>query len=55
MTLPYWHRSLGILLIILGIYVFSTGEHVSGYSKGYEECANNIVKLIEQKKNEHEN
>lgn len=32
-SFPYWHRSLGVLLMIIGVYVFSIGEHISAIRK----------------------
>jgi len=51
-SLPYWHRSLGVLLLVVGVYVFSIGEYVSGYSKGMEEGADAVINLIKEKSNE---
>ncbi len=48
-SLPYWHRSLGILFMIAGVYVLSIGEHVSGYSKGLDDGADRIINLIKEK------
>lgn len=32
--LPYWYRALGLLLVVVGILVYSIGEQVKGYSDG---------------------
>lgn len=53
-SLPYWHRSLGILLMIAGVYTFSIGEHVSGYSKGLNDGADRVINLIKEKESNHE-
>lgn len=34
--LPYWHRGLGLLLIVIGLILFNVGEYAAGYSKGLE-------------------
>lgn len=48
-SLPYWHRLLGVLLVIAGVYVFSIGEHVSGYSQGFKDGADRVINLIKEK------
>lgn len=53
-SLPYWHRSLGVLLVIAGVYVFSIGEHVSGYSQGFKDGADRVINLIKEKESNHE-
>lgn len=35
-SLPYWHRSLGVLLLIIGVYIFTIGEYATGYKKGLD-------------------
>ena len=31
-SLPYWHRALGVVLIVAGCLVYNIGEHMSGYN-----------------------
>lgn len=52
MSFPYWHRSLGVLLMIIGVYVFSIGEHISGYTKGLNDGADRVINLIKEKDHE---
>lgn len=33
-SLPYWHRSVGLFLIIVGFVFFNIGEHSKGYAEG---------------------
>lgn len=55
--LPFWHRSLGIFLAILGFLIYNIGEHMKGYSdglkKGEEMTWDAINKVIKDKK-DHE-
>ena len=51
-SFPYWHRSLGVLLMIIGVYVFSIGEHISGYTKGLNDGADRVINLIKEKDHE---
>lgn len=39
-SLPYWHRSLGVLLLIIGVYIFTIGEYATGYKKGLDKGVN---------------
>lgn len=52
--LPFWHRSLGIFLGIIGFLVYNIGEHTKGYSdglkKGVEITWEEINKVINDKK-----
>lgn len=50
-SLPYWHRSVGVLLMLVGIYVFSIGEHVSGYIKGLKDGENDVIEILNEKGN----
>ena len=35
-SLPYWHRALGVVLIVAGCLVYNIGENVAGYKKGLD-------------------
>lgn len=48
-SLPFWHRSVGILLLVIGVYVFSIGEHVTGYKKGFDEGADKAIEILNKK------
>lgn len=47
--LPYWHRSLGLLLLILSFLVYNIGERAKGYSDGFNECLKTTIGIIEKK------
>ena len=32
--MPYWHRALGLLLLMVSIVVYNVGEHSKGYREG---------------------
>lgn len=46
--LPYWHRSLGLFLIILAFLVYNIGEHAKGYSDGLKKGCDMTWELIEK-------
>lgn len=50
-SLPYWHRSVGIMLVVIGVCVYNIGEHTSGYKKGLKAGSEVVIKLLERKTN----
>ena len=53
-SLPYWHRAVGITLVVIGVYVYNIGEHKSGYKKGLDDGVELTIKYIEKKINNNE-
>lgn len=51
-SLPYWHRAVGITLVVIGVCVYNIGEHTSGYKKGLKEGSEAVIKLLESKINQ---
>ena len=55
-SLPYWHRGVGLLLVILGFLVYNIGEHSKGYAEGltqgYELTIKTIKEMYKDKQNE---
>ncbi|UYU94456.1 hypothetical protein KQP56_17720 [Bacteroides thetaiotaomicron] len=47
--LPYWHRSLGLFLLILSFIVYNAGEHAKGYLDGLRESERIILELLKKK------
>lgn len=52
-SLPYWYKPVGLLLVVIGIFVFGIGENMSEYKRGYKDGINKTIELI--KKIEDEN
>lgn len=48
-SLPYWHRSVGLLLLGVAFVVYHVGEHTSGYRKGLEDGKEIAIKAILEK------
>lgn len=48
-SLPYWHRAVGILLIIIGIWLYNTGELFSGYKQGYNDGIKKTIEYLKDK------
>ena len=47
--LPYWHRSLGLFLLILSFIVYNAGEHAKGYVDGLKEGERKVLELLKKK------
>jgi len=47
--LPYWHRSIGLFLLILSFIVYNAGEHAKGYLDGLRESERIILELLKKK------
>jgi len=45
-SLPYWHRALGAVLIVAGCLVYNIGEHMSGYKKGLDNGMEIVLKQL---------
>lgn len=51
-SLPYWHRAVGVILIVVGCLVYNIGEHISGYKKGLDEGMEIVLKELKERYNE---
>ena len=47
--LPYWHRSLGLFLLILSFIVYNAGERAKGYIDGMKEGERIVLELLKKK------
>ncbi len=47
--LPYWHRSLGLFLLILSFMVYNIGERAKGYSEGINKGLEMAIDTLEKK------
>jgi len=45
----YWHRTVGVILIVAGCLVYNIGEHISGYKKGLNEGMEIVLKELKEK------
>lgn len=51
----YWHRTVGVILIVAGCLVYNIGEHMSGYKKGMDEGIEIVLKELKERYNEEDN
>lgn len=54
-SFPYWHRAVGVILIVAGCLVYNIGEHISGYKKGLDEGMEIVLKELKKRYNEEDN
>lgn len=47
--LPYWHRSVGFLLLILSFIVYNVGERAKGYVDGLKEGERIVLEVLKKK------
>ena len=50
-SLPYWHRTVGVVLIVAGCLVYNIGEHISGYKKGLDKGIEIVLKELQERYN----
>lgn len=48
-SLPYWHRALGIVLFVISMMVYSSGERLAGYNDGFKDGMDEVIKLLDKK------
>lgn len=47
-SLPYWHRSIGLVLIVVGFLFFNVGEYTKGYADGLKKGCEMITSTFKQ-------
>ena len=47
-SFPYWHRTVGVVLIVAGCLVYNIGERVSGYKRGLDEGMEIVLKELKK-------
>lgn len=47
-SLPYWHRSVGVVIIVVGFIVFNAGEHLAGYKEGFQDGLKKSIEILER-------
>lgn len=50
-SLPYWHRAVGVLLVIIGFIIYNVGEKASGYKEGLKNGSEIVWKVLKDKAN----
>lgn len=50
-SIPYWHRAVGFVLVIIGMLVYNIGECAAGYKKGVKDGAELVIKYAKDKIN----
>lgn len=48
-SLPGWHKALGILLFFLSMAVYTIGERTKGYKQGFDDGVKKCIEILEKK------
>lgn len=48
-SLPGWHKPVGILLFFLSMAVYTIGEYTKGYKHGFDDGIKNVLKYLKRK------
>ena len=48
-SLPGWHKALGILLFFLSMAVYNIGEYTRGYKQGFDDGVKECVEILKKK------
>lgn len=54
-SLPGWHKALGILLFFLSMTVYNIGEYTRGYKQGFDDGVKECVEIIKKNGNNRTN
>lgn len=47
-SLPSWHKALGIILFMLAMAVYNIGEYAKGYKHGFDDGIKNVLKYLKR-------
>lgn len=47
-SLPGWHKPVGILLFFLSMAVYTIGEYTKGYKQGFDDGIKNVLKYLKR-------
>lgn len=47
-SLLYWHRSVGVVIIVVGFIVFNAGERLAGYKEGFQDGLKKSIEILER-------
>lgn len=48
-SLPGWHKALGILLFFLSMTVYTTGDYTKGYKQGFDDGVKKCIEILKKK------
>ena len=48
-SLPGWYKPVGIILFVLAMVVYATGEHARGYKQGFDDGVKKCIEILEKK------
>lgn len=48
-SLPGWHKALGILLFFLSMTVYTIGDYTKGYKQGFDDGVKKCIEILKKK------
>ena len=48
-SVPYWYRSVAMLLMWMALIVYNVGEHTTGYKKGLSAGSDQVINILTEK------
>ena len=48
-SLPGWHKALGIILFVFAMAVYTIGEYTKGYKQGFDDGIKESVEILKKK------
>ena len=48
-SLPGWHKALGIILFVFAMAVYNIGEYAKGYKHGFDDGIKECVEILKKK------
>ena len=48
-SLPGWHKALGIVLFVLSMALYNVGEYAKGYKHGFDDGIKECLEIIKKK------
>ena len=49
-SLPGWHKALGIILFVFAMAVYTIGEYTKGYKQGFDDGIKECVEILKEEK-----
>lgn len=53
LSMEGWRDLIAAIFLFVGIMIYGSARHTEGYAKGRKEGAKEIIRLLEEKVNEH--
>lgn len=48
-SLPGWHKAVGIILFFLSMTIYTIGEYTRGYKEGFDDGIKKCIEILKKK------